>query len=51
MVSVHLTPEPGEAERKAILAALAAEEAERPPVSSEWAAALLPVRDGEDPEP
>jgi hypothetical protein len=51
VVTVQITPEPDAAERKAILAALAAEEAERPPVSSEWAAALLPARDSEDTEP
>ena len=45
----QITPEPDEAERKAILAALAAEEAEQPG-ASEWAAALLPARD-DDPEP
>jgi hypothetical protein len=47
--TTHITPEPGEAERKAILAALADEEAERLG-GSEWAAALLPPRD-DDPEP
>jgi hypothetical protein len=47
---VQITPEPGEAERKAILAALAAEEKERCG-ASEWAAALLPVRDAEEREP
>jgi hypothetical protein len=46
---VEITPEPDETERKAILAALAAEEAERSETSP-WAAALLPARDG-DPEP
>jgi len=45
----QITPEPDEAERKAILAALAAVEAEQP-VASEWAAALLPAREDE-PEP
>ena len=44
---VQITPEPNEAECRAILAALAAEEAERP-VASEWAAALLPARDDDD---
>ena len=48
-MSLEITPEPGEHERKAILAALAAEEAEQPG-ASEWAAALLPTRD-DDPEP
>ena len=47
---VEITPEPDEAERKAILAALAAEEAEQP-ASSVWAAALLPERDAEEREP
>ena len=44
----QITPEPDEAERKAILAALAVEETEQPP-ASEWNAALLPARadDGE----
>jgi hypothetical protein len=51
VVSFQITPEPGEEERKAILAALAAEEAEHAPLSSEWAAALLPTRDGEEAEP
>jgi hypothetical protein len=49
VVPVQITPEPDEAERKAILAALAAEEAEQSG-ASEWAAAVLPVRD-DDPEP
>jgi hypothetical protein len=44
VVSVRITPEPGDAEREAILAALAAEEAERPAVSG-WAETLLPERD------
>jgi hypothetical protein len=47
--TTHITPEPDEAERQAILAALAAEEAERAG-ASEWAAALLPAREDE-PEP
>jgi hypothetical protein len=46
----RITPEPDEAERKAILAALAAEKAEQPAVS-EWVAALLPARDDEEREP
>jgi hypothetical protein len=46
---VDITPEPDETERQAILAALAAEEAEQSG-ASEWAAALMPARDG-DPEP
>jgi hypothetical protein len=51
--SSDISPEPDEAERKAILAALAAEEAERSeeaPVSA-WAELLLPERGGEEPEP
>jgi hypothetical protein len=50
VVSVQITPEPDEAERRAILAALAAEEAEQP-VASAWAAALLPVRGEDEREP
>jgi hypothetical protein len=46
---VEITPEPDESERQAILAALAAEEAEQSG-TSEWAAALPPTRD-DDPEP
>jgi hypothetical protein len=46
----EITPEPAEAERKAILAALAAEEAEQPAVS-EWAAALRPARDDDERDP
>lgn len=46
---VDITPEPEDAEHKAILAALAAEAAEQSG-ASEWAAALLPARD-DDPEP
>jgi hypothetical protein len=40
-------------ERKAIFAALEAEEAERGEEAtvSGWADSLLPVRDGEEPEP
>jgi hypothetical protein len=48
-MAVEITPEPHESERKAILAALAAEEAEHSG-TSEWASALLPTRD-DDPEP
>jgi hypothetical protein len=47
---VEITPEPGDAERKAILAALSAEEDERPE-ASEWAASALPARDSEEREP
>ena len=50
-MAVEITPEPDEAERKAILAALAAEEDERPRTSEWAAAALLPVRDREEREP
>jgi hypothetical protein len=46
---VEIMPEPDDAERRAILEALAAEEAEHTG-GSEWAAALLPGRD-DDPEP
>jgi hypothetical protein len=47
VTSVEITPEPDEAERKAILAALAEEEADRP-AESAWAEALLPNHaDGE----
>jgi hypothetical protein len=48
--TTRITPEPDEAERKAILAALAAEEADRAAVS-EWPAALLPARDEEQRDP
>ena len=47
---LEITPEPDEAERRAILAALAADEGELP-AASEWAAALLPARNDEEPEP
>jgi hypothetical protein len=47
---LEITPEPDEAEREAILAALAAERAEQP-AASEWAAALPPVRNDEEPDP
>ena len=49
-MEVEIRPEPDERERTAILAALAAEE-EDERATSEWAAALLPVRDSEEPEP
>jgi hypothetical protein len=49
-MAVEITPEPGETERKAILAALAVEDAEQPAVS-EWAAALLPERDDDERDP
>jgi hypothetical protein len=48
--SAQITPEPDEAERQAILEALAAEHAERSAVS-EWAAALLPTREDDEREP
>ena len=48
---VEITPEPDEGEHKAILAALAAEEAGQQPVTSAWAAKLLPARGDEEPEP
>jgi hypothetical protein len=51
VVSVQITPEPDEAERKAILEALAAEESERSTDSAEWASAVLPARDGDHIEP
>jgi hypothetical protein len=47
---VQITPEPDESERKAILVALAAEEAEKRGASG-WAAALLPARDEEERHP
>ena len=47
---VQITPEPDDAQRRAILAALAAEESEQAMVS-EWAAAALPARDSEDGKP
>jgi len=47
---LQITPEPDEAEREAILAALAAEEMERPTASC-WADALLPARGGKEDEP
>jgi hypothetical protein len=49
-MSFQITPEPNEAERMAILAALAAEEAEQDAVS-EWAAALLPTREEGEHDP
>jgi hypothetical protein len=50
VVSFVVTPEPDETEREAIVAALAAEEAERS-AASEWSDALLPPRGGEENEP
>jgi hypothetical protein len=49
-VSIQITPEPDELERRAILAALAAEEAEQPSVS-DWAATALPAREDDGGEP
>ena len=49
-MQLQITPKPEEAERKAILAALAAEKTEQPAVS-EWAAVLLPARDEDEREP
>jgi len=49
--SADITPEPGEDEREAILAALAADDAPTRPAASGWAGTLLPVRDGEDAAP
>jgi hypothetical protein len=48
--TTRITPEPDEAERKAILMALAAEQTDEAAVS-EWAAALLPARDDEERDP
>jgi hypothetical protein len=49
-VDARITPEPDDAEREAILAALAAEEAERPTASA-WATALLPAHGAGGDEP
>jgi hypothetical protein len=46
METTRIAPEPDPPERRAILAALAAEEDEQPAVS-EWLAALLPGPDRE----
>ncbi len=46
-MQLQITPEPDEAERKAILAALAAEEVEQRPAVTEWAELLLLARDEE----
>jgi hypothetical protein len=48
--TTHIAPEPDESERRAIAAALAAEEAEGDALS-EWAAALLPGRDDAEGDP
>jgi hypothetical protein len=50
VTSPEITPEPDEAERKAILAALAAKETERKTASA-WADALLPAPPGAEEEP
>jgi hypothetical protein len=47
-MSIRITPEPDDAELKAILEALAAEDREQPPVS-DWAAAALPSREEDEP--
>jgi hypothetical protein len=49
-VDYDISPEPEEAERAAILAALGADENEGPPRSS-WAESLLPGRLPEEGEP
>jgi hypothetical protein len=49
--SADITPKPDEDERKAILAALADEEAAGPLFVSDWAAGALPRREGEDDSP
>jgi hypothetical protein len=46
----RITPVPDEAEREAILAALAEEDSERRPGAA-WAETLLPARGGEEDEP
>jgi hypothetical protein len=45
---LEITPEPDDAERRAILIALAADQAEQP-APSPWAAALLPSREEAEP--
>jgi hypothetical protein len=47
-MSVLITPEPDEAERKAILTALAAEAAAQP-AGSEWAEAVISDYDEDEP--
>jgi hypothetical protein len=49
-VDHEISPEPDEAEREAILAALAAEEEERQPLSP-WVQELLPERGEEEDRP
>jgi len=46
-VNHEITPEPDDAERRAILSALADDEAE-PARSSAWSDALLPSREGSE---
>jgi hypothetical protein len=48
---VEITPEPDAVEREAILAALAAEDAQADRPASPWAEALLPSRGDEEDEP
>jgi hypothetical protein len=48
-VNLEISPQPGEAEKAAILAALEAEEAEHTGPSP-WARAVLPRREAEEPE-
>jgi hypothetical protein len=48
VVLLEITPEPDDAERKAIAAALAAEAAEQP-ARSEWNAVFLPSHDEGEP--
>jgi hypothetical protein len=48
-MALEITPEPDEAERKAILAVLGAERANEP-AASKWVAALLPARDEDERE-
>lgn len=43
----EISPEPDEDERRAILDALAAEDADAPPPDSAWARALRPASAGE----
>jgi hypothetical protein len=50
MELTHVTPKPDEAERQAILAALAAEQATRAR-ASRWAETVLPARGGQEDEP
>lgn len=47
-MEVQITPEPDDAERRAILEALGAEEGEQP-ATSLWTAAALPSREEDDP--